>query len=40
MDGALTVEGVRYTKGDTVFVPAGYGAFTLSGEAKIVSVRI
>ena len=40
MDGAFTVDGVRYKKGDTVFVPAGYGAFTLSGEAKLVSVRI
>ena len=40
MDGALTVEGASYVKGDTVFVPAGYGEFVLSGEAKIVSVRI
>ncbi len=40
MDGALSVEGERYVKGDTVFVPAGYGAFTLCGEARLVSVRI
>lgn len=40
MDGALTVEGKKYQKGDTVFVPAGYGEFALVGEAKLVSVRI
>ena len=40
MDGSLSVEGVTYVKGDTVFVPAGYGEFALRGEAKLVSVRI
>ena len=40
MDGSFCVDGVRYEKGDTVFVPANHGAFTLRGEAKLVSVRI
>ena len=40
MDGSLTVGGAAFAKGDTVFVPAGYGEFSLCGEAKLVSVRI
>ena len=40
LDGALTVEGTTYQKGDTVFVPAGYGAFALNGEASAIVVRI
>ena len=40
MEGSFSVEGRTYHNGDTVFVPAGYGEFTLCGEAKVVSVRI
>ena len=40
MDGALSVAGKEYQKGDTVFIPAGYGDFTVNGEAKFVSVRV
>ena len=40
MDGSLSVAGREYQKGDTVFVPAGYGEFTLTGEAKFVLVRV
>ena len=40
MDGSLSVAGREYQKGDTVFVPAGYGDFTLEGEAKFVLVRV
>ena len=40
LEGSFTAEGKTYVKGDTVFVPAGYGAFTLKGEARAVSVRI
>ena len=40
MDGSLSVAGKTYQKGDTVFVPAGYGDFTLEGEAKFVLVRV
>ncbi|MBQ9369946.1 MAG: class I mannose-6-phosphate isomerase [Clostridia bacterium] len=40
LDGALEVEGKTYAKGDTIFVPAGYGAFTLRGEAKVIFVKI
>ena len=40
MDGSLSVENESYRKGDTIFVPAGYGEFSLVGEAKLVCVRI
>jgi len=40
LDGALEVEGKSYGKGDTIFIPAGYGAFTLTGEAKVIFVKI
>ena len=40
MDGSLSVAGREYQKGDTVFVPAGYGEFALTGEAKFVLVRV
>ena len=40
MDGALEIEGKAYGKGDTVFVPAGYGAFTVAGDARLISVRV
>ncbi len=40
MDGAVTVDGTPYQKGDTVFVPAGYGEFAVCGKAKLIAVRI
>ena len=40
LDGAFEVEGERYEKGDTVFIPAGHGACVLKGEAKVIFVRI
>jgi len=40
LSGAFTVDGKTYQKGDTLFVPAGYGAFTLEGAAKVIVVRI
>lgn len=40
MDGGFAVEGKTYQKGDTVFIPAGYGKFTVKGEAKTVLVRV
>ena len=40
LDGAFTVEGTTYRKGDTVFVPAGHGSFTLDGKASLILVRI
>ncbi len=40
MDGGFEAEGKRYQKGDTVFIPAGYGKFTVKGEAKTVLVRV
>ena len=40
MDGAVTIDGQKFAKGDTVFVPAGYGAFTIVGEAKLLCARV
>jgi len=40
MQGAIAVEGREYAKGDTVFVPAGYGAFEIQGKAKLICVRV
>ena len=38
--GSFRVEGRAYGKGDTLFVPAGYGAFTLEGEGSAIVVRV
>lgn len=40
MDGALSCDGALYQKGDTVFVPAGHGDFTIDGKASLVVVRV
>lgn len=40
MDGGFLLEGERYAKGDTVFIPAGHGAFTIEGEASAIIVRV
>ena len=40
MDGSFRLEGELYQKGDTVFVPAGYGAFELEGEARLLTARV
>ncbi|MBQ7712983.1 MAG: class I mannose-6-phosphate isomerase [Clostridia bacterium] len=40
LDGAFTCDGNTYHRGDTVFVPAGYGAFTCDGKARVIVVRI
>ena len=40
LDGSFTVEGAEYAKGDTVYIPAGYGEAVLRGAAKVIFVRI
>lgn len=40
MDGSLCCDGANYQKGDTVFIPAGYGEFTVEGQAKFIAVRV
>ncbi len=40
LSGSFQVEGKTYEKGDTVFVPASYGAFTLEGQASVIRIRI
>ena len=40
LDGDFTTEGTAYGKGDTVFIPAGYGEVSLKGSAKVIFVRI
>jgi len=40
LSDSFTCDGATYKKGDTVFVPAGHGDFTLDGKASIIVVRI
>ena len=40
LSGSFACDGKTYKKGDTVFVPAGYGAFTCEGDARVIVVRI
>ena len=40
LSGSFRVDGRAYGKGDTLFVPAGYGAFTLEGEGSAIIVRV
>jgi len=40
LDGSFTCEGNLYKKGDTLFAPAGYGAFLCNGKASAIVVRI
>ena len=40
LDGSFTCEGNLYQKGDTLFAPAGYGAFLCKGKASAIVVRI
>lgn len=40
MDGSFCCDGANYQKGDTVFIPAGYGEFTVEGQAKFIAVRV
>ena len=40
LDGSFTCEGNLYKKGDTLFAPAGHGAFLCKGKASAIVVRI
>ena len=40
LDGSFTCEGALYQKGDTLFAPAGYGAFLCKVKANAIVVRI
>ena len=40
IQGTLKAEDKEYAKGDTVFIPAGYGAFEIEGNAKLICVRV
>lgn len=40
LEGNGVIEGQPYTKGDTFFIPAGYGKYTLSGNGLILLTRV
>ena len=40
LSGSFSCEGKTYSAGDTVFVPAGYGDFSIEGNAAFICVRI
>lgn len=39
-DGSGTVDGTEIKKGDSLFVPANYGTFTISGNLEIIVTRV
>jgi len=38
--GSFRCEGKEYERGDTVFIPAGYGSFAVEGAASVIAVSI
>lgn len=39
-DGDGTVDGIEIKKGDSLFIPANYGAFTVKGNIEIIVTRV
>mgnify|MGYP003290085828 CR=1 FL=1 len=39
-DGNGTIDGIEIKKGDSLFVPAGYGTFTIKGNLEIIVTRV
>lgn len=39
-DGNGTIDGIEIKKGDSLFVPAGYGTFTVKGNTEIIITRV
>ena len=40
LDGAFELDGLELKKGDSVFVPAGYGSYTLKGSGEVILTDI
>jgi mannose-6-phosphate isomerase class I len=40
IDGEIEADGKTYKKGETCFIPAGYGTLKLAGNAKIVKYSL
>ncbi|MBP5177686.1 MAG: ROK family protein, partial [Clostridia bacterium] len=40
VEGEGEIEGVRFVRGDSFFVPAGFGAFTLKGDATVITTEV
>ena len=39
-DGNATVDEIKIKKGDSLFIPANYGKFTISGKAELIFTRV
>ena len=39
-EGNGTIDGIEIKKGDSLFVPAGYGTFTIKGNLEIIVTRV
>lgn len=40
LEGELTINDMTLTKGESLFIPAGFGEYTLKGKAKIIKTTI
>ncbi len=40
LDGEGEIDGVKLKKGDSCFIPAGYGEYTFKGKAEMVITDI
>ncbi len=39
-DGCGEIENIKFNKGDSLFIPAGYGNFTVKGNAELIITRV
>ncbi len=39
-DGTSTIDGLEIKKGDSLFIPANYGKFTITGKAELIITRV
>jgi mannose-6-phosphate isomerase len=39
-DGCGEIDNIKFNKGDSLFIPAGYGEFTISGKSELIITRV
>jgi mannose-6-phosphate isomerase len=39
-DGNATIDEIQIKKGDSLFIPANYGEFTVSGNAELIITKV
>lgn len=39
-DGSSTIDGIKIKKGDSLFIPANYGEFTVEGKSELIITRV